>query len=44
MFIKYLDNLYTEKGEKSVYFEVYTKKQLLQAIENYQELWTIENQ
>ena len=33
MFIKYLDNLYTEKGEKSIYFEVYTKKQLLQAIE-----------
>ena len=33
MFIKYLDNLYTEKGEKSVYFEIYTKKQLLQAIE-----------
>ena len=33
MFIKYLDNLYSEKGEKSIYFEVYTKKQLLQAIE-----------
>lgn len=33
MFIKYLDSLYTEKGEKSIYFEVYTKKQLLQAIE-----------
>lgn len=33
MFIKYLDNLYTEKGKKSIYFEVYTKKQLLQAIE-----------
>ncbi len=33
MFIKYLDNLYTEQGEKSIYFEVYTKKQLLQAIE-----------
>ena len=33
MFIKYLDNLYTEKGERSIYFEVYTKKQLLQAIE-----------
>lgn len=32
MFIKYLDNLYLEKGEKSLYFEVYTKKQLLQAI------------
>lgn len=33
MFIKYLDSLYTEKGEKSIYLEVYTKKQLLQAIE-----------
>ena len=33
MFIKYLDNLCTEKGEKSIYFEVYTKKQLLQAVE-----------
>lgn len=33
MFIKYLDNLYLDKGEKSIYFEVYTKKQLLQAID-----------
>lgn len=33
MFLHYLDQLYTEKGEKSMYFEVYTKKQLLQAIE-----------
>lgn len=33
MFIKYLDDLYLEKGEKSIYFEVYTRKQLLQAIE-----------
>jgi hypothetical protein len=33
MFIKYLDNLHIEKGEKSIYFEVYTKKQLLQAVE-----------
>lgn len=33
MFIKYLDNLLLEKGERSIYFEVYTKKQLLQAIE-----------
>lgn len=32
MFIKYLDNKYIENGEKSIYFEVYTKKQLLQAI------------
>lgn len=33
MFIKYLDDRYIENGEKSIYFEVYTKKQLLQAIE-----------
>lgn len=33
MFIKYLDNLHIEKGERSIYFEVYTKKQLLQAVE-----------
>lgn len=33
MFIKYLDNLCLEKGERSIYFEIYTKKQLLQAIE-----------
>lgn len=33
MFIKYLDNLCIEKGERSIYFEVYTKKQLLQAVE-----------
>lgn len=33
MFIKYLDDRYLESGEKSVYFEVYTKKQLLQAVE-----------
>lgn len=33
LFIKYLDDLYREKGEKSLYFEVYTKTQLLQAIE-----------
>lgn len=33
MFIKYLDKLFTENKEKSIYFEVYTKKQLLQAIE-----------
>lgn len=40
MFIKYLDDLYLEKGEKSIYFEVYTRKQLLQAIEiikNYEQ-------
>lgn len=33
MFIKYLDNLCIEKGERSIYFEIYTKKQLLQAVE-----------
>lgn len=33
MFIKYLDNLCIEKGERSIYFEVYTRKQLLQAVE-----------
>lgn len=33
MFIKYLDNLYLTKNEKSMYFEVYTKRQLLQALE-----------
>lgn len=33
MFIKYLDSQFLEKGERSLYFEVYTKRQLLQAIE-----------
>lgn len=33
MFIKYLDNLCIEKGERFIYFEVYTKEQLLQAVE-----------
>lgn len=33
MFIKYLDELYNKNKEKSMYFEIYTKKQLLQAIE-----------
>lgn len=40
MFIKYLNDRYLEKGEKSIYFEVYTRKQLLQAIEiikNYEQ-------
>lgn len=32
LFIKYLDNLYLDKGQVSMYFEVYTKRQLLQAI------------
>lgn len=33
MFIKYLDDILVNTGRKSIYFEVYTKKQLLQAIE-----------
>ena len=33
MFIKYLDDLFIKTGERSIYFEVYTKKQLLQALE-----------
>lgn len=33
MFIKYLDDVLVNTGRKSIYFEVYTKKQLLQAIE-----------
>lgn len=33
LFRKYLDEAQTTTGKKSLYFEVYTKKQLLQAIE-----------
>jgi hypothetical protein len=33
LFIKYLDDKYNSTGEKSIYFEIYTKKQLLQAID-----------
>ena len=33
LFIKYLDNLYETKRIKSMYFEVYSKKQLLQVID-----------
>lgn len=33
MFIKYLDDVLANTGRRSIYFEVYTKKQLLQAIE-----------
>ena len=33
LFIKYLDNLYIKEGQLSMYFEVYTRKQLLQAID-----------
>lgn len=32
MFRKLLDDIYNSTGQKSIYFEVYTKKQLLQAI------------
>ena len=32
LFIKYLDDYYINTGQKSIYFEVYTKRQLLQAI------------
>lgn len=44
LFIKYLDNLYLTLGERSIYFEVYTKKQLMQAIDiikNYEQQETI---
>lgn len=33
LFIKYLDDVLVSTGRKSIYFEVYTKRQLLQAIE-----------
>lgn len=33
MFIKYLDDVLVSTGRRSIYFEVYTKGQLLQAIE-----------
>lgn len=33
MFIKYLDDILVSTGRRSIYFEVYTKRQLLQAIE-----------
>lgn len=32
LFIKYLDNKLLEENQESLYFEVYTKRQLLQAI------------
>ena len=32
MFRKTLDNMYLKTGQKSIYFEIYTKKQLTQAI------------
>lgn len=33
LFRQYLENLYKETGQKALYFEIYTKKQLLQAID-----------
>lgn len=33
MFRKLLDDIYIKTGQESIYFEIYTKKQLLQAIE-----------
>ncbi len=40
MFIKYLDNELINTGKRSMYFEIYTKKQLLQAIEIIKEYAT----
>ena len=37
LFRKYLDNILIATGQKSIYFEVYSKKQLLQAIEIFKE-------
>ena len=40
MFRRYLDNLFVTKGQRSIYFEIYNKRQLLQAIEifkNYEQ-------
>lgn len=33
MFRKCLDDIYNNTGQRSIYFEIYTKKQLMQAIE-----------
>jgi hypothetical protein len=40
MFRKLLDDIYNKTGQKSIYFEIYTKKNLLQAIDiikNYEQ-------
>ena len=37
LFRQYLDDKYNKTGQKSIYFEVYSKKQLLQAIEIFKE-------
>ena len=33
LFIKFLDDRYASTGQKSMYFEIYNKRQLLQALE-----------
>lgn len=33
MFRKYLDDIYLKTGKKSIFFEVYSKKQCIQAID-----------
>lgn len=38
MFLKYLDDRFYRTGERAVYFEVYTKRQLLQALQIIREL------
>lgn len=43
LFIKYLDDRYMKDGERSIYFEVYTKRQLLQALEIIKDYGTIES-
>lgn len=40
MFIKYLDDVLVSTGRRSIYFEIYTEKQLLQAIEIIKEYAT----
>lgn len=37
LFRRYLDNLFLTTGKRSIYFEVYTKNQLMQAIEIFKE-------
>lgn len=44
MFIKYLDDVLVNTGKRSIYFEVYTKKQLLQAIKIIKDYATEHNQ
>lgn len=43
LFIKYLDDRYMKDGERSIYFEVYTKRQLLQALEIIKDYGAIES-